>query len=176
MARRAIDQEDFLPASQRFAGSGGAVFIRLVQALHKSSERGQVRLRQAAPGWHRGARFPIPKNLAQQLAREPGGGEIFGFPQKCRGNKAIPPASSTVAGRALFFKQFASTIHLLRVFGAIAGDVERWGRVRKTGLGGGRKISVLIAGRRSQRVRTVGGDQKLDNASPLVLIHLGTIN
>ena len=75
-----------------------------MEALHVSCERGQVRLRQAAPGRHCGPTFPIPKNLAQKVQREPSGSEVLWLSQQYLANKAITVSGCAMASGTVLFE------------------------------------------------------------------------
>src|SRR5581483_4986594 len=103
MTRRAVLQEDLLSSLKGF-GRCCVRINRLVKVLDVSGERGQVRLRQAAPRWHCCPTFSIPKNLAQKAQREPSGYKVLWFAQQHLAYETITTSCGAMASGTVLFE------------------------------------------------------------------------
>ena len=103
MTRGAVLKEYLISMLEGFGRYRGD-FSWLVKRLHIGCQRGQIVLRQGAPGGHVSATFPIPKDLAEELQGKAGSGEIFRLTQQHLGNPSIAASVSSMAGGAVLFE------------------------------------------------------------------------
>src|ERR1035441_229858 len=129
MTRRAVLQEYLISMLEGFGRYRGD-FSWLVKRLHIGCQRGQIVLRQGAPGGHGSATFPIPKDLAKQWQGKAGGRQVFWFAQEYLANQTITPSGCAVTSRTVLLKQVCSAIHLLRMFWGVHSKFEQGGRFR----------------------------------------------